>query len=41
MGTTGFDSEIRDNVSIPRSEMTTRKTYFKLLNGEDNYALAA
>lgn len=41
LGTTGFDSKISKNVSIPRSEMTTRKTYFNHLNGEDNYALAA
>ena len=40
-GTTGFDSKVSENVSIPRSEMKTRKTYFKQLNGENNYALAA
>ncbi len=40
-GTTGFDSKISENVSMPRSEMTTRKTYFNILNGENNYALAA
>ncbi len=28
MGTTGFDSKISKNVSIPRNEVTTRKTYF-------------
>jgi len=40
-GTTGFDSKASKNVSIPRTEMISRKTYFKHLNGENNYALAA
>ena len=40
-GTTGFDSKVSKTVSIPRTEMTTRKPYFNHLNGEDNYALAA
>ena len=40
-GTTGFDSKISETVSIPRTEMTTRNSYFNHLNGEDNYALAA
>ena len=40
-GTTGFDSKISETVSIPRTEMMTRKPYFNHLNGEDNYALAA
>ena len=41
LGTTGFDSKVSEKVSMSRSEMTTRKTYFKFINGEDNYALAA
>ena len=40
-GTTGFDSKVSETVSIPRTEMMTRKPYFNHLNGEDNYALAA
>ena len=40
-GTTGFDSKVSETVSIPRTEMITRKPYFNHLNGEDNYALAA
>jgi len=37
----GFDSKISETVSIPRTEMMTRKPYFNPLNGEDKYALAA
>jgi len=37
----GFDSKVSETVSIPRTEMNTRKPYFNHLNGEDNYALAA
>ena len=37
----GFDSKVSETVSIPRTEMMTRKPYFNHLNGEDNYALAA
>ena len=40
-GTTGFDCKVSEIVSIPRTEMTTRKNYFNHLNGENNYALAA
>ena len=40
-GTTGFDSKVSETVSIPRTEMITRKPYFNHLNGENNYALAA
>ena len=40
-GTTGFDSKVSETVSIPRTEMMTRKPYFNHLNGENNYALAA
>ena len=40
-GTTGFDSKVSETVSIPRTEMMTRKPYFNHLNGEDDYAVAA
>ena len=41
LGTTGFDSKVSEIVSIPRTEMKTRKTYFNNINGENNFALAA
>ena len=40
-GTTGFDSEDSEFVSIPSYEITLVKPNFNFLNGEDNYALAA
>ena len=41
LGSTGFDSEICETVSMSRHEIIRVNLDFKLLNGENNYALAA
>ncbi len=41
LGSTGFDSEINETVSTSCNGIETRKRLDQLLNGENNYALAA
>jgi len=41
LGSTGFDSEINEIVSTSCNGLETRKRLNQLLNGENNYALAA
>jgi len=41
MGSTGFDSEINWTVSTSCNGIETRKRLDQILNGENNYALAA
>jgi len=41
LGTTGFDSETNQYVSMPSKETDLVKLCFTFLHGEDNYALAA
>jgi len=41
MGSTGFDSRPNRTVSTPGNEAVPVHHCFELLNGENNYALAA
>jgi hypothetical protein len=41
LGTTGFDSEINQKVSMSSKETYLVKLGFNFLHGEDNYAMAA
>ena len=41
LGSTGFDSEINEMVSTSCNGIESRKRLDQILNGENNYALAA
>tara|TARA_B100000902_G_scaffold374079_1_gene402731 strand:- start:2115 stop:2240 length:126 start_codon:yes stop_codon:yes gene_type:complete len=41
MGMTGFDSKVNEIVSMSSIVILTRKKSMQILNGENNYALAA